>query len=209
MAMETWSQEEVGQFLVELGYPEFKATFMSNDIDGQLLCILDDPALSDLGVDDAEKRKHILAQRDFCNDGSAAKPDPSFTPQHSAEDLKDSKPAEPEASTATAKPQRGRRRMQFKEDEEEQTSTISREESREDIKDVGTVATPAVENLQITEVCCLCCFFCLLLVVLKDAYCRPRPKPPISPAAANKTSSPQKTTRARPPRLRRRPPTRP
>ena len=67
--MESWSKEEVGQFISELGFPAYADAFVSNDINGQLLCILDDPALTEVGVTDASARATILFRRDFYNDG--------------------------------------------------------------------------------------------------------------------------------------------
>jgi hypothetical protein len=70
--METWNKQEVADFLAEVGHADLSEGFMENDIDGQLLAILDDDALLELGVSDATKRKDLLGVRDFFDENKQA-----------------------------------------------------------------------------------------------------------------------------------------
>jgi hypothetical protein len=116
--MESWSKEEVGQFIAELGFADYSEAFATNDIDGQLLCILDDSTLLEIGVVDSSARDTILSKRNFYMDGDARKePEKDKNPVEEA-------PTEGSAPSAPlAGEKRRKKRMQFKDDGESPVTT--------------------------------------------------------------------------------------
>lgn len=58
--LESWSAEDVGDWLVHIELSQYKDSFVSNAIDGTELCNMDDKTLIDLGVSALGHRNKIL-----------------------------------------------------------------------------------------------------------------------------------------------------
>lgn len=55
-----WTPEAVQQWLCQLGFPQYCETFLENDINGEALVLLDETALSELGISSVGHRMTLL-----------------------------------------------------------------------------------------------------------------------------------------------------
>ena len=145
--MESWTKEEVGQFIAEIGFPQFSNAFVENDIDGQLFTILDKSALNELGVNDSSVADTILSKREFY--GNDTQPEESAPPAAL-------KPQE-----EAAKPRR--KKMQFASEADEEPATSSPPSEKQEDPQPPKVDSSELEaltlnaNAQVLGVCvCVC-----------------------------------------------------
>ena len=57
-----WTPDAVKQWLCQLGFPQYCETFLENDINGEALVLLDETALSELGISSVGHRMTLLTQ---------------------------------------------------------------------------------------------------------------------------------------------------